>query len=433
LSALSLIGFSFSFSRFITFLQFFIFEKYTSGPRVKAALATLSPSITTTVPSNQTKVSDSNQYVFIRKWGSLGSGDGQFNFPSGVAIDSSGNVYVADDFNQRIQKFDSNGNFITKWGSVGFGVGQFARPTDVAVDPSSDDVYVTEGFSHRVQKFDSNGNFITKWGSLGSGDGQFNFPFGVAVDSAGNVYVADTSNSRVQKFDSNGNFITKWGSLGSGDGQFDHPRDVAVDSAGNVYVAEGYNSRVQKFDSNGNFITKWGQFGNPFGITVDSSGNVYVADADDNSIRVFAPSSTTATAPSTSIASQAGNMTLPAGNATSFESDGNMRAIESSNNTTTNQNSSPGAYSALITTGRFSPLNITLAGSDPDNDKLTAVIVTNLDHGTLGHINQDTNTVIYTPDQDFIGVDRFTFKMNDGKTDSEPADVSITVNSQYSG
>ena len=251
-------------------------------------------------------------YEHLAAWGSLGSGDGQFATSSGVAVDSFGNVYVADYFNARIQKFDSNGNFITKWGSYGevcypdgyyycigyapddpAGNGKFAANQAVAVD-SAGYVYVAEKGNHRIQKFDSNGNFITKWGSLGSGDGQFNGPYAIAFDSDGHVYVADYSNNRIQKFDSNGNFITKWGSRGSGNGQFFWPTGVAVDSLGNVYVAEQSNHRIQKFDSNGNFITKWGsqgsgdgQFSNPLGITADINGNVYVAEQSNHRIQKF--------------------------------------------------------------------------------------------------------------------------------------------------
>ena len=84
-------------------------------------------------------------------------------------------------------------------------------PYGVAVD-SSGNVYVADSANNRIQKFNSSGYFITKWGSLGSGDGQFFSPGGVAVDSSGNVYVADSMNARIQKFDIAGNFITKWGS-----------------------------------------------------------------------------------------------------------------------------------------------------------------------------------------------------------------------------
>ena len=82
----------------------------------------------------------------------------------------------------------------------------------------------------RIQKFDSNGNFITKWGTTGSNDGQFSRVIGIAIDSSGNIYAADNSNNRVQKFDSNGNFVTKW--------SVNSPAGVAVDSAGKVYVVD---------------------------------------------------------------------------------------------------------------------------------------------------------------------------------------------------
>ena len=130
--------------------------------------------------------------------GTFGSDDGQFITPQGVAVDSYGNVYVADWNNDRIQKFDSSGNFLLKWGSFGSGNGEFFGVDGVAVD-SSDNVYVSDG-NDRIQKFDSNGSFLLEWGTFGSGDGQFDSPEGVAVDGSGNIYVADTDNHRIQKF-----------------------------------------------------------------------------------------------------------------------------------------------------------------------------------------------------------------------------------------
>ena len=282
-------------------------------------------------------------YSFLRAWGEFGSGNGRFDEPYGLAIDASDNVYVADTYNDRIQKFDPNGAFLTKWGTSGSGDGQFSWPSMIAID-SSGNVYVSDWDNFRIQKFDPNGAFITKWGTEGLANGQFwgpdgiavdasgnvyvvdynnpphsevrlrmapsspsgaprapvtvgfSCPEGIAIDDSGNVYVADSENNRIQKFDSNGTFITKWGTSGSGNGQFPCPVGVAIDNVGNVYVSEWDNNRIQKFGPNGAFITKWGTDGSGsgavyarMGIAVNSSRDVYVADYGNNRIQVFSP------------------------------------------------------------------------------------------------------------------------------------------------
>jgi DNA-binding beta-propeller fold protein YncE len=108
-------------------------------------------------------VSSSNSQVFDFQWGAAGGGNGQFNQPIGIAIDSLGNVFVADSGNNRIQKFDLNGNYITAWGTYGNGNSQFEAPQGIGID-STNSVYVADWFNNRVQKFDNNGAFITTWG-----------------------------------------------------------------------------------------------------------------------------------------------------------------------------------------------------------------------------------------------------------------------------
>jgi hypothetical protein len=201
---------------------------------------------------NPSEGASGEKYKFITKWDNSGTGDGTLFFPCGIAVDSSSNVFVTDSGiwlnmsgNNRTLQFDSNGNFITKWGSYGTGEGKFYfydgafTTVGIAVD-NSDNVFVADKYNNRIQKFDSNGNFITTWGSSGFGDGDFFFlgPSGIAADNSGNVFVADTWNNRIQKFDSNGNFITKWGSFGFDDGAFFDPYGIAVDNSGNVFVAD---------------------------------------------------------------------------------------------------------------------------------------------------------------------------------------------------
>src|SRR6185295_11539193 len=159
----------------------------------------------------------------------------------------------------------------------GLSDGSFRVPRGIATD-SSGNVYVADSGNNRIQKFDSSGSFLAKWGSFGSGDGQFNSPRGIATDSSGNVYVADSANSRIQKFDSSGSFQSTWGwgvldgssafqictsscqagLGGSGDGQFNVPERLATDPSGNIYVADHNSNRIQKFDSSGNFLRMWG-------------------------------------------------------------------------------------------------------------------------------------------------------------------------------
>lgn len=264
--------------------------------------------------------------------GNNGTSDGtggtaQFNGPSGVAVDGTGNVYVADFYGKTIRKITPGGVVTTLAGSGGMigsedGTGSAARfngPMGVAVDGSGN-VYVADLYNCTIRKVTPAGVVTTlagKASSVGAADGtgsaaRFNYPNGLAVDSAGYVYVADTYNDMIRKISPAGVVTTLAGTStpfgGSSDGtgsvvRFDAPNDVAVDGAGNVYVADSDRSVIRKISPAGEVTTIAGTPGNPLargstdgtgsaalfnfptGIAVDGQGAVYVADQYNNTIR----------------------------------------------------------------------------------------------------------------------------------------------------
>lgn len=178
--------------------------------------------------------------------GIAGSGNGQLNEPKGLATDSSGDLWVAEAGNNRIEELESDQHFKQKFGEEGSGNGKFNDPTGLAV--VGEDVYVAEAGNNRVQELSSSGGYVSQFGEGGSGSGDLDAPQGIAVAAGtGDLYVADSGNDRVQEFSSSGSPITTFGSAGSEAGELSEPTDVAVSAAGAVYVADYANNRIEEW------------------------------------------------------------------------------------------------------------------------------------------------------------------------------------------
>ena len=192
---------------------------------------------------------------FFGTFASWGEGDGQLIWPTAIEVDSTGRIYVSDEYTHRVSVFDSSGEFVAKWGVHGTGIGEFDGPSGMAFD-GDDNLFVVDHKNNRVQKYTSDGRYLTEFGSKGDGDGEFNLPWGMAIDAKGDLYVADWGNDRVQRFSSEGEYLAQYGSSGSADGQFRRPSAVAVDEDGHIYVADWGNERVQVLGPDGGFVTK---------------------------------------------------------------------------------------------------------------------------------------------------------------------------------
>jgi len=248
-------------------------------------------------------------YEFVKAWGGAGTGPGELNDPTGVAV-AGGEVFVADSRNGRIQVFDLDGQFKRAFGKPGEGVGELGRPMNLTV--RNGELYVPEYFNDRIQVFALDGTpkrIIDR--PVESGNG-FNAPGGVAVAGNGDLFVVDFYNHRVLHLGADGSFVRQWGATGeagSGGGEFSYPTDAALGADGTLYVADGYADRVQAFAPDGGLLSKWGGpfamdiFG-PFNgwfkvatsIATGPEGNVFVADFYNDRVQKFAPAGTFLTA-----------------------------------------------------------------------------------------------------------------------------------------
>ncbi len=261
------------------------------------------------------------------------AGTAELDQPAGLAIDSAGNLYVADSSNNAIRKIDTHGNVSTVSG-LGYGsnglrnggpkTAEFNNPLGVAID-SAGNLYVADNANSAIRKIDTHGNVTTFVGPGGttfvsSGEGAgMNYPSGIAIDSSGNLYVADSDENAIRKIDPSGNVSTIAGDqyhLGFADGdagtaKFQPPFGIAVDAAGNVYFTDQIDNAIRKVDTQGNVTTLAGlgsekhgfvdgsaataQLFEPCNLVPDTAGNIYFTDQRNNAVRKLDPQGSVST------------------------------------------------------------------------------------------------------------------------------------------
>jgi DNA-binding beta-propeller fold protein YncE len=238
--------------------------------------------------------------------------------PSGMAMDNKGNFIVADEFNHRIQKYDTHGNLINFFGRRGGGEGEFYYPKGIAID-SEGCLYVADCWNHRIQKLSpvshesGSWKFMASFGSYGDDAGKFNEPYDIAIDKRGRIFVLDRCNHRVQVFGSKGNHRGIIGQRGTVIEEelaelfdtplnlfsfpaFEFPTGINVDSFGNIYVVDSNNHRIVKLTPEGDVSLSFGKNGSgdgefqyPHGIAIDNRDTIFVSDLNNNRIQAFTP------------------------------------------------------------------------------------------------------------------------------------------------
>lgn len=231
---------------------------------------------------------------FVRSFGA----DDLLRRAHGMSIDTSGNMWVTDVADHLVMKLDSDANVLMTLGTKGeagewdegSGLHVLNEPNDVALD-SLGNIYVAQGHggdTPRVMKFNSAGEFLAQWGSRGYGPGEFVAAHAIEIDSNDVLHVADRENMRIQRFDTSGNLLREW--------KFDAMVcAIYLHEDGYMYITTGFDGELAKVDMEGNVLgaigspgTGNGQFGEAHALTVDAQGNAYIADVINRRVQKFA-------------------------------------------------------------------------------------------------------------------------------------------------
>ena len=268
-------------------------------------------------------------------FGKEGNDDGMFRYPRGVAMTEKDEIVAADEANDRVQVFDSNGTFLRSFGHQGKNAGEFNKPDGIAIDRDGN-IFVADRGNHRVQIFSKEETYLGSFGGNGSLDNQLSNPRGLSLDSTGNIIVADAGNKLIKIFTPDGRFVMKiggqgflngpvhcvqcgeyfivsdanehcikvfnreghfqykFGKKGQGDGEFSYPCYLFVNESQHLFVCDQYNNRVQVVELKGKFIGKFGtngsklgEFDRPLSLAMLSDGRIVVSDEFNRRIQIF--------------------------------------------------------------------------------------------------------------------------------------------------
>jgi DNA-binding beta-propeller fold protein YncE len=187
----------------------------------------------------------------VARWGTEGTGPGQFTFGRDVVVDAEGFIYAGDygGLNDRIEKFTRDGAFVLEWGGRGEEPGRFQRPQGMAVErrDGEERILVADCANHRIQRFTRDGKFVDAFGKVGTAAGEMRYPYGVAAGADGMLYVSEWGNNRIQRFHPDGRPAGFWGAAGRAAGELATPWEIAAAPDGRLLVADCGNDRVQIF------------------------------------------------------------------------------------------------------------------------------------------------------------------------------------------
>ena len=271
----------------------------------------------------------------VLSFGKQGSDVGMFQYPAGVAVSNRDEIAIADQVNDRVQIFDSNGDFIRSFGRYGSNQGEFQNPIGIAFDKDGK-IFVADYNNHRVQIFNGEGRYMGMFGGKGSLGSQLSYPRGLSLDSQGNIIVAGTGNKLIKIFSPDCNFLMKiggpgsfsypvhcvqcdeylivsdcsdhnikvfsregeykykFGKWGGGDGEFNYPCFLSVTKSGLLMVCDNDNHRIQVIELNGKFVGKFrtrgrilAKFEYPFSVAMLSNNQIVVCDNNNHRIQIF--------------------------------------------------------------------------------------------------------------------------------------------------